>query len=195
MDKPIFFNTSMVMAIMEGKKTTTRRIIKSKYENADIDWFKNKYGKRLVHIQNDVPPPTKNPNGTTSHKLIAMEEIKKPYQIGDTLYVRETWQELNGGYIYKAGYSDNDNIKWKPSIHMPKKATRLFLRVKDIKAEKLHEMDKADFIKEGLEERNCFNNFCKLWDSTIKKEDIDKFGWFANPFVWVIDFEVLNRNI
>lgn len=151
MKKPILFNTEMVQAILEGRKTCTRRVIKKKYSNTDITFHEDKYGKRLVEIQNDAPAPVKNPNGTTTYSLVAMEEIKKPYKVGDILWVRETWcrlQELDDNenfiegtekYYYRAGDwpdvdfclkpdgSRSENISWKPNIHMPKEAARIFL--------------------------------------------------------------------
>ena len=67
----------MVKAILEGKKTQTRRIIQQKYENADIEWFTNKYGTRLIYRQNDADEPITMPDGTTRRKLVAIEEIKQ----------------------------------------------------------------------------------------------------------------------
>ena len=202
MVKPILFNTEMVKAILENKKTCTRRIIKKKYENADIDWFENKHGKRLVYVQNDVPGPIKNPNGTTSHKLIAMEEIKKPYEVGDVLYVRETWLKGDDGYHYKANSTSLSEevrkqfgYKWKPSIHMPKVAARIFLKVTDVRAERLQDITEDQARREG-----CFLPSYK--DGELVGDSVTLFkilwnnlynNWGDNPWVWVIEFEIVEK--
>lgn len=165
MEKPILFNTSMVQAILEGRKTSTRRIIKDKYKNTSIEWFENKYGKRLVYMQNDVPEPIVHKDGSRSVHLKAYEEIKKPYQIGDILYVRETWSTQYDGihdnngygiYVYKADGTILDNSemisssKWHPSIHMPKVAARIFLKVTNVKAQRLQDITEDEALKEGI---------------------------------------------
>ena len=86
-------------------------------------------------------------------------------------------------------------MPWKPSIHMPKEAARIWLKVTDVRVERLQEMDKTDALKEGIDPRLCLNlshaltKFKKIWDSTIKKSDLDIYGWDADPWVWVIEFE------
>jgi hypothetical protein len=207
MEKPILFNTEMVKAIMEGRKTVTRRVIKNKYTNANIEWFENKYGKRLVYMQNDIPPDVIHEDGSRTCHIKMCEEIKKPYKVGDILYVREKWwrgdiigtndeiEESDITLYYADGYIkenlDYEAIKWKPSIHMPKEAARIFLRVTNVKVEKLQTMNFKDAKKEGFD---IFYEFTHLWDKTIKKEDLDQYGWQANPWVWVIEFEVVMKN-
>lgn len=133
-----------------------------------------------------------------------------PYVPGDIWYVRETWQDLclpvksgkqTHDYAYKA--SDNDkNIRWRPSIHMPKAAARIWLKVTDVRPERLQDIDGQGVLKEGLDSRvhpdtvfpgyfdmNQREMFEKLWNSTIKKADWNLYGWDANPWVWVIEFE------
>lgn len=127
--------------------------------------------------------------------------FRLPYQQGDILYVRETWckgswMNEKERYYYKA--DDNDfHCVWHPSIHMPKEAARIWLKVKDILVERLQGIDGKGCVKEGIEEeplKDVGEEFVKgmyhdLWDSTIKKSDIDRYGWDANPWVWVIEFE------
>ena len=163
--KQILFNTEMVRAILDGQKTCTRRIMK--------------------------PQPTAH-YGT--HCAIP------PYQQGDILYVRETFiQAAAHTFWYKA--DDNswmpEGLHWKPSIHMPKEAARIWLKVTDVRVERLQDIDGKGCVKEGIEEeplKDVGEEFVKgmyhdLWDSTIKKSDIDRYGWDANPWVWVIEFE------
>lgn len=224
--KPILFNTKMVWAILEGRKTVTRRCVKYKYSNTEMKIRTDKYGTRIVEIQKDVEGETfgKNPDGSTWHKLLGYIEPKAPYQKGDILYVRETWNICNMNcednsitFIYRADkdeeksaktvivsdeiyekYEDSvaeNNPEWHPSIHMPKEAARIWLKVTDVIVERLQEMWASDVSKEGI----YFNKpttademlmaFSKLWNSTIKKSDIDRYGWEANPWVWVIEFE------
>lgn len=75
---------------------------------------------------------------------------------------------------------------WRPSIHMPRAAARIWLEVKDVRIERLQDIDDNGILAEGLE-IGCY--FEDLWDSVIKKSDIKKYGWDVNPWVWVIEFE------
>jgi len=227
--KPILFNTEMVKAILENRKTCTRRIIKKKYENADIEWFENKYGKRLVYIQNDAPAPRRNPNGTTTHSLIAMEEIKKPYQIGDILYVRETWaiqsmsnsdkrikfmykvlgdKDLEIRYVSSSRYEEllkySYKNGWQPSLFMPKEAARIFLKITNIRAERLQDITEEQAKLEGAY-MPCYKCgtreltsdsvtlFKVIWESTLKKDHLEMYNWKSNPWVWAIEFEVIQN--
>lgn len=177
--KPILFNTEMVRAILDGRKTVTRRVIKYPH----CGYFENE-------------PP----------------RVVPPYQPGQILYVRETWQESTGdGYFYRADFlpdRDKGFIRtWRPSIHMPKDAARIFLRVTNVRVELLQDITDEQAICEGCNgvfvgtgealgsgwDTTPCEEFSALWDSTIKKADLDKYGWEANPFVWVIEFERGNK--
>lgn len=228
--KPILFNTEMVRAILDGKKTQTRRIVKKKYSNTDLVMFTNKYGTRLVERQNDVPPPVKHPDGSTTRQLTAICELTPPFKYGDILWVRETWahgfikntdaESCDGrfietpvgcgtllgkvsGFFYRAHVGscttyDNIDIKWRPSIHMPKEAARIFLRVKSVRAERLQDTDEEAAIAEGIDDSPAgtdspLQRFSKLWDTTIKRDQLREFGFHANPWVWVIEFEQCDK--
>lgn len=217
--KPILFNTEMVRAILDGRKTTTRRRVRKKYSNTDLMMFTNKYGTRLIEQQNDAPKPIEfiDEDGVkrTRCSLIAYVECKLPYQPGDILYVRETWgisnlNERESTMIvqYKTDDSYGTAIlspdkfqkyyermsetepDWHPSIHMPKEAARIFLRVKGVRAERLQNITDEEAENEGCTDAtSTAMGFFDVWDSTIKKSDRDKYGWNANPWVWVISFE------
>lgn len=228
--KPILFNTEMVKAILEGRKTVTRRIIKK----AENDW-------NFLELTNNAAITKVNAAGEEYpfdvDGLWATFEcdydphypmVKSPYEVSDVLYVRETFRKfcaiekrwLNGesficdehfGVQYKAGegikyddyfipFEDEFNSieytfdrKWKPSIHMPKEAARIFLRVADVRVERLNNANYFDCLAEGIPyrqyEKDIIHDFQVLWDSTIKPSDIRKYGWDANPYVWVIEFE------
>jgi len=185
--KPILLNMDMVRAILDGKKTVTRRIIKNQHQwNLDT----------LTDIGACLEPP---------------------YQIGNILYVRETWGFDKDNWLYKADFSDVDleklkNImRWHPSIHMPKEATRIFLRVTSVRVERLQDITAEQIMREGIykavnpfagvdnyvyesEPKRWFSNQLNcfrygLWNSTVKKSDLNKYGWEADPYVWVIEFE------
>lgn len=208
---PILFNTDMVRAILDGRKTVTRRVVRYKYNNTEMKMRTDKYGTRLIEIQKDIEGEThgKNPDGSTWHKLLPYIEKNPPYKKGDILYVRETYcpnyfdfvAQSGNKHGYKADYesailsSDIPEPKWIPSIHMPKEAARIWLTVTDVRAERLRDMDKMDAVKEGINTRCCVNlahaltKFKKLWDSTIRRSDTGLYGWKSNPWVWVIEFE------
>lgn len=169
--KPILFNTEMVRAILDGRKTQTRRVCKGQPQD-----------------------------GVTSPEALG---YKSPYQPGDILYVREAYDELpvkpdcswSGGKTYLYYRADGDlrpeiwRGNWKPSIHMPKGAARLFLRVTDVRAERLQHITRGGAISEGCNAAMPILEFQGLWDSTIKPADRERYGWAANPWVWVIEFE------
>lgn len=188
--KPILFNTDMVQAILDGRKTVTRRLPSKRIEKKYLDY------KEYVGM---VAPP-----GSTSLTEKQFYEQYSPYRPGDYLYVRETWAPLHSnegsdkvcGYMYKADSPEDYWYgRWKPSIYMPKEAARIFLRVTDVRMERLQDMDKVEAIKEGIDPRCCVNlahaltKYMKLLDSTIPKKDLDKYGWDANPWVRAVEFE------
>lgn len=226
--KPILFNTPMIQAVLEGRKTETRRIARRKYCNTEIEMHSDKYGQRLIEIQKNVEGETfgKRPEGGTWHKLRGYIEKRPPCRKGDTLYVRETWNyvydmddndkiiEGTGRYVYYADdpmpFADwvdpdtgehKEKMPWRPSIHMPKAAARIFLRVEGVHPEQLQVMGLGDFLAEGLalppeaynDPENAYMQargmFKALWDSTVKKADLRKYGWDADPWVWAIKFE------
>jgi hypothetical protein len=139
------------------------------------------------------------------------EYIKSPYKPGDILYVRETWWIGSmGQYCYLANYELPELVKkqickgfkCRPSIHMPKAATRIFLRVTNVRVERVQDITDTDAKAEGANFKNGQNvgweekmrrgatdRFAEIWDSTIKKKDIPLYGWDANPWVWVYEFE------
>ena len=104
---------------------------------------------------------------------------------------------------YHKRYPDGDDYqwegKWHPSIHMPKEAARIWLKVKDVRVERLQEINGKDVLKEGVNslvhpdafyfDMNQREMFERIWNSTIKKSDLDRYGWEANPYIWVIEFE------
>lgn len=204
--RPILFNTDMVRAILDGKKTETRRLVTKKFI-IQPDQEINQNGKGRFELYN-VTPRCGIPQNVF---------FKPPYQPEDILYVRETWgwdpcwdcgldTEKNGCpyehdriynqknreygcYCYKASLDDGDTPSvgtWHPSIHMPKEAARIFLKVTDIRPERLQDIDDDGVVAEGLQIGDPFDD---LWNSTIKKADQDRYGWDANPWVWVIEFE------
>lgn len=196
---PILFNTDMVRAILDGRKTVTRRICKDGNDYVEPDMSFYDANKRTYAVHNYA-------NKEHTEKLSLAERIC-PICPGDILYVRETWCNLNTlscpCYYYKA----SDNLPewafggWNPSIHMPKEAARIWLKVNDVRVERLQNMTLDDFLSEGVVIRpEAFNDpenanmqarseFIGIWNSTIRKPDYDFYGWDANPWVWVIEFE------
>lgn len=182
MERPILFNAKMVRAILEGRKTVTRRVVRRKELDAVLS------------------SPARIANRDIPDCQFIERLCTAPCEPGDILWVRETWTAVPGGsYVYKASVECPDAWMgtWRPSIHMPKEAARIFLRVTGVRPERLREMVLADVLMEGVQEADTYEDTWDLWhqtwDSTIKPADRPVYGWAANPWVWVISFERVDR--
>ena len=194
---PILFNTEMVRAILDGRKSCTRRIVKPQQLIVMLpDKCKNGAPEEFLKEKKLMFKPYCD---MTDIELINTA-YKAPYQPGDILYVRETWKKAPNGYYYYEDWQRNDIAdvtKWKPSIHMPKEAARIWLKVTDVRGERLQEITIDGIRNEGLSSMAvhsgdmeiALKEWENLWNSTIKKSDLDSYGWDANPWVWEIEFE------
>lgn len=231
--KPINMKTWEVQALLDGRKNTTRRVVKPQpichgpnitFEPHDEDFFLSaEKGWLRCRVCGHDPEYSREGSDVDHH-------WEPPYHPGDILYVRETWTSLVGSYLYKADQRPNmtNPGKWQPSIHMPKEAARLFLRVTDVRVERLQNMTEEDVCAEGAEElimcqrehtiyypeggmEACWNVLkctnCpiyktyqelfgeRVWDVTLNRKDRPLYGWDANPFCWVIEFERVSREV
>ena len=184
----ILFNTEMVRAILDGIKGSTRRIVKGFIPN-DAVWGYTAF----------TPKGYISCRGTFADGY-GEKFFKLPCEQGDILYVLETWKKAPNGYYYYEDWQRNDIAdvtKWKPSIHMPKEAARIWLKVTDVRVERLQEITIDGIRNEGISSMAvhagdmeiALKEWKNLWNSTIKKTDLDSYGWEANPWVWVIEFE------
>lgn len=235
--KPILFNTEMTRAIMDGRKSQTRRVITKKVKRdtigfelyADTHIEKTKRGLFGGYKVGWV--------GTNRLSTSTNEFIKPKYKVGDILYVRETWcrgkligdgschreywsidTDYDDRLFYKAdtigsAFSDEDNlVKWKPSIHMPKKYARTFIKITGVRVERLQDIEPDDILSEGMDFDNYIPidngktytadthgevDYCEdvanewwstLWNSTAPKS----YKWEDNPWVFVYEFEVVD---
>lgn len=192
-ERPIIFSTAMVQAILAGRKTMTRRVVKpNNLDGAPLKGFDayelhdGKYRGRFGFASED-------------------NEWASPYgRPGDLLWVRETfchngmytWFKTDMDDLRDLFYPDGSNFKpkWKPSIHMPKKYARIWLKVTGVRVERLQDISTEDAIAEGYTNPN-FNRlpldwFIELWDSINAKQG---FGWDQNPWVWVVEFDLVDR--
>lgn len=212
--KPILFNAEMVRVILDGRKTCTRRICKDANECTvpDMDFYNADKRTYAVHNFADL-----------EHiEQLSTTERTCPICPGDILYVRETWERFEcwncegdesgscpkepqksvldkvcGCYMYRATDEISGDAKWHPSIRMPKEAARIWLKVTDVRVERLQEITIDGIRNEGISSMAvhagdmeiALKEWKNLWNSTIKKTDLDSYGWEANPWVWVIEFE------
>lgn len=162
-ERPIIFSTPMIQAILEGRKTQTRRVVKYR-----------------PYAQDDAP--------------VHLHEC--PYGVpGDRLWVREAWGQgyftppgddtTEGAIHYRATELDA-HVTWKPSIFMPRWASRITLRITKVRVERVQNITGKDAIAEGVE---SVDQYRKLWNSLNAKRD---YGWDENPRVWVIEFRRVN---
>lgn len=196
-ERGVVFNDDMVRAILEGRKTQTRRPVKNvRADNCQV-----------------IRKPTKKRNGVYTHVMDAPEHGLCPFgNVGDRIWVRETFnafwldndviQEIKDGVSlaselcdYKADYSDSSKPAegWTPSIHMPRWASRILLEITDVRVERLHDMSEADAKAEGASpvtykitppEAVYRVGFGDIWRGIYGQEN-----WLSNPWVWVIEFK------
>lgn len=210
-ERPILFSGEMVRAILDGRKTQTRRVIK----------------RQPISVEHHSA--FQRPGLHTLHYFGQMERVKCPYGVpGDRLWVRETWQPHveSGGEDYGIRYradqcfrmADNNaefhnkivllngdpcEDKWRPSIHMPRWASRITLEVTEVRCERLQDISYSDAVAEGTPDGSyAFNDpwiaessaaevklheFQQLWNSINSGDGVN---WAANPWVWVVGFQV-----
>lgn len=185
-EQPILFNTEMVRAVLAGCKTQTRRPVK-------------KIPLDFIFINGEIV--SQMCGGTAGHT------VKCPYgKIGDKLWVREAFypQDVNGMTdtyaLYRADNPEHHEGPWKPSIHMPRWASRITLEVVDVRVERVQDISNYDLRREGVDlsypsgvnsldvEGFYHARFASLWESVYKNKGS---GWLLNPWVWVVEFKVI----
>ncbi|BEO08436.1 TPA: hypothetical protein ACHQNL_001372 [Serratia marcescens] len=192
-ERPVIFNSEMVRAIIDGRKTQTRRVIAN------------------VSPDNCIPlqKPTKTKDGIYTHVMDAPGHGLCPFgRVGDRLWVRETFaghyldddqiQDIKDGRCkakdlceYRSDYGDDADCAdgWAPSIHMPRWASRILLEITAVRVERLNDISEEDARAEGAPTELCiigekhYMGFRTLWKSIYGEEN-----WRANPWVWVIEF-------
>jgi len=223
-EKPILFSGPMVRAILEGRKTQTRRVVKpavpeDRVKDCTVSISKLPFGDVTWWPKCDYP--------------VLMAGRRNPFgDPGDRLWVRETWGPCDGGVCYRASEEPAvcpDGGKWKPSIFLPRWASRITLEITDVRVERVQDITDEDAQSEGIfwtdysracghfgawqdvgscpapdeshpvrpgwywrktkSSMECLGSarfaFANLWDSINSKRG---FGWYANPWVWVISF-------
>ncbi|EGI72864.1 phage-like protein [Pseudoalteromonas distincta] len=199
---PMIFNQQMVKALVDGRKTVTRRPLSNQpIKNGSFWDFKWGSGSSLDYLPIVAGHATAN---------------AAPFKVGDLIWVRETFclgrldevdaehpadrtlfvdQGCGDEYFIQKewavskGADELDEVKWKPSIHMPRKASRLTLRVTDVRCERLQKIGRQQVIKEGF---NDWTGFAFAWSCIYSSSGK---GWDESPWVWVIEFEVIKSNI
>ena len=197
-EKPIIFSTPMVRAILDGRKTQTRRLRNLK----DQPIYNEKHHiwrwKTCRWSGNSVP------EGDSVFQYA-------PWKIGDILWVREPWGHymISGGGArpeWKKAYKADEierypaEVEWKSAMFMPRKFARIFLFVNNVRLERLQHIDGMAIFAEGvgsgefLETLDDRADFRDLWDSLRTPADREKYGWAANPWVWVIHFMRIKKS-
>lgn len=219
-ERPILFSGAMVRAILEGKKTQTRRVVKPQPDEMSArnyylgDWVaKSPYGRKGDRLwvretwycdhcfERDYDRTARWYEG----KLLPPEECEKEW-LGENrehMYYRA---DVPSGRFCDAGYWGEPGSHWKPSIHMPRWASRITLEVTGVRVERLQEISREDAWEEGIpqtageagplglmnpeepghewDNRTSVENFARLWESINGPG-----SWAANPWVWVVEFK------
>lgn len=222
--RPILYSTPMVQSILNNLKNQTRR-------TKGLEFF-NEAPQKYRYDGNNQPdllePLDKNYHwfefvGSDGKPMEAYKSVKCPYgQIGDILWVRESFAKDGNSYLHRASHALVDKfIKWKPSIHMPKEAARIFLEIINIRIERLQDISEADAKNEGVETKpyGSFPFFCTIdylakqnpktgfrpgYCADTGKQYISSFtslwrkingyqSWSDNPWVWVIEFKQIEK--
>jgi hypothetical protein len=194
-ERPILFSGSMVRAILKGRKTQTRRIVKPQPERLGVGWKWRKNANNAVSGGDETGNALKG-------WMPSMSPYGKP---GDRLWVRETflvqpflWTDSHGPqpvhYAATTNRAEAEDYTAKPSIHMPRWASRLTLEITDVRVERLQDISHEDALAEGVDDRDrmpyglpvlsfAVANYHKLWDKINGPG-----AWDANPWVWVVEF-------
>jgi hypothetical protein len=216
-EHPILFSSEMVRAIMEGRKTQTRRVVtkqNSELGSGEWEWLElaDAWPDLLWGVTPGLKVPT--PHAPPDYCPECVVRLYPRTEKGSRLWVRETWQAIQRGppddigiypvdvpingmeLVYRA--TDDDGLseqgfRWRPSIHMPRWASRLTLEVLDVRVERLQEITVDDMLAEGIrvsDPRASYvrAHFMDPWDSLNAKRG---YGWEENPWVWVITFNPL----
>ena len=165
---PIIFSGPMVRAILDGRKTQTRRVIKPQP--------KGEFCRYGFHMP-------------TQAIWTDLTVVSCPYgQPGDLLWVRETFAAAGDqSWVEYRADCDSKVIRWRPSIHMPRSASRLTLRITDVRVQRVQEISEEDARAEGTTGlAGAMTGFPYLWESINAKRG---YGWNTNPWVWAISFE------
>lgn len=197
-ERGMIFNSEMVRAILDGRKTQTRRPVKFPFKDRNLGCELS--GNELA--------------GELSSGNYLNSPFGKP---GDRIWVRETWAEAGASApdlkLYRANYPDHvpshyenvppvDEIRWKPSIHMPRWASRILLGITDVRVERLNAISQADAIAEGappshpsidcVSQEYGFPDFSRSWFGQTWQHIYGEESWQANPWVWVIEFKQID---
>lgn len=207
---PILFSTDMVSSTVDCRKTQTRRTRGLKFMNYNPDDWQFEWGEPMNNIWTFTQKSTVNEQSLRD-KTFFQKQVKCPYgKPGDLLWVRETWgDDPFGAYLYLADKNHvPDSGKWKPSIHMPKVAARIWLEVVKVRVERVQDIGLDDSVNEGIEShfsalfqevryrdyrgndgewRSPRSSFMSLWQSINGAE-----SWDENTWVWVVEFKVLS---
>lgn len=197
--KPILFNTDMVRATLDDRKTATRRCVKPKSKNA--------CGFYVIHRMSDNAFEGVYDYDENERQFDSSQT--PPCNPGDILYVRESgiiqsmknfdkrvkiyfpaddslveFKVTPDEYERLSNFPENKKIS---PYWLTKQESRIFLKVTDVRVERLQDMETVDdrnYVSEGAKDKH---DFIHIWDATVK--DKEKYGWYANPWVWVIEFE------
>ncbi|EOY5723654.1 hypothetical protein ACP6ZN_002149 [Enterobacter cloacae] len=191
-ERGMIFNAEMVRALLDGRKTQTRRPIK---------WKQTRFTEIGEREDGSKWPWSEDPEHACDYWHPCPFGV-----VGDRIWVRETWAEAGASApelkLYRANYPEHvpshyenvpaaADIRWKPSIHMPRWASRILLEITSVRVERLHDMNETDSLAEGIQFSPyplvSLNEFALLWES-IYNVDPSK-SWKANPWVWVIEFK------
>lgn len=203
-ERPILFSAPMVRAIMEGRKTQTRRVVKPQptFERVEC------YGDSWAWAKGKD-----NFSGVTTEQLTGpaglLHETRCPFRKGNKLWVKETYGPCDGGFCYRASEAEGvkpEDGKWHPSIFMFREASRITLEITEVRVERLQEISARDCVEEGIDfkKHECECDTCarstklcpatssslimeysELWDSINRK----KYPWAKNPWAWAITFK------
>ncbi|HDT3696182.1 MULTISPECIES: hypothetical protein [Enterobacter cloacae complex] len=198
-ERGMIFNGEMVRAILDGRKTQTRRVMKPQPDPCPAPrgghWWPSNVFKTMLHVEEEMQ------NGKGGWGGLVGDAC--PFgDVADRIWVRETWAEAGASApdlkLYRANYPAHvpahyenvppaEDVRWTPSIHMPRWASRILLEITDVRVEQLNDISEEDARSEGISgssARDVKEAYAALWRSIYGSD-----SWRANPWVWVIEFK------